>query len=468
MRTMLKNSMIAIMTLLVNQVYAGEQTALDDYVAKEDNTFSFSNYATERNVLYTTYFLNMTSQQWRGLTWTHHLAITVPRGERLSGKHTAILFIDGGNNGDTPPTATDQEIGALSVLSQSVVATLRQVPNQPLFAGLVEDGLLAFTMDRFLASCNEDATLCDWEWPAHLPMTKSAVRAMDAVQQFLLGEFVFVTDFIVTGGSKRGWTTWLTAAVDPRVKAIVPASIDVLKIEPQMDRHWAAYGGEYSPAIVDYTALDIFCRSRGNAKGQKLREIVDPYEYRDRLTMPKLLVNSAGDQFFLPDSSQLYYKDLPGDNRLRYTFNTDHSHTQNNTAIDALIRAVSWVNDINGVEVPNYEWEVIENKLIVHAISPVKEAWLWQVTDAQDPESRDFRLETLEPRGIEWTKRKLSDKGGGTFEAELEEPDVGWTAYSIELKFGESGTLEADHVFTTDVIIKPDILPKSPEDHCAI
>jgi PhoPQ-activated pathogenicity-related protein len=32
--------------------------------------------------------------------------------------------------------------------------------------------------------------------------------------------------FVVSGGSKRGWTTWTAAAVDKRVVAIVPASID--------------------------------------------------------------------------------------------------------------------------------------------------------------------------------------------------------------------------------------------------
>ena len=41
---------------------------------------------------------------------------------------------------------------------------------------------------------------------------------------------------------------------------------------------------------------------------QKLMEIEDPYSYRDRLTMPKLIVNAAGDQFFLPDSSQLLFR----------------------------------------------------------------------------------------------------------------------------------------------------------------
>jgi PhoPQ-activated pathogenicity-related protein len=96
------------------------------------------------------------------------------------------------------------------------------------------------------------------------------------------------------------------------VKAIAPISFDVLNIEPQVDRHWAAYGGTYSEALADYTELDVFCEVKGTASGRKLREIIDPYEYRDRLTMPKLIINSAGDEFFLPDSSQIYYKDLLG------------------------------------------------------------------------------------------------------------------------------------------------------------
>ena len=36
-------------------------------------------------------------------------------------------------------------------------------------------------------------------------------------------------------------------------------------------------------------------------------EIEDPYEYRQRLTMPKYIVNASGDQYFLPDNSQFYF-----------------------------------------------------------------------------------------------------------------------------------------------------------------
>jgi len=49
--------------------------------------------------------------------------------------------------------------------------------------------------------------------------------------------------------------------------------------------------------------------------------IEEPYEYRQRLTLPKYLVNATGDQFFLPDSWRFYYDSLPGAKALRYVPN---------------------------------------------------------------------------------------------------------------------------------------------------
>jgi PhoPQ-activated pathogenicity-related protein len=477
MKTILRIYFWCVLALLTIPLLASEQkTALDEYVAKPDAAYTFEHVATERRLLYTTYFLTMTSQQWRNSSevdrpvWEHELSITVPLGSHLEDNRTAILFISGGNNDDPPATKTNEQIAALSVLSQSVVAVVRQVPNQPLHfleedppRPRSEDAVLAYSLRRFLDSCNSKATVCDWEWPVHLAMTKAAVRAMNTVQSFLHQRSVLIKDFVVVGGSKRGWTTWLTAAVDPRVKAIVPISFDMLNMEPQIDRHWAAYGGTYSEALDDYTELNVFCSARGTASGQKLREIIDPYEYRDRLTMPKLIINSAGDQFFLPDSSQLYYKDLLGDNRLRYTFNTDHSQEQVET--DILVRAVSWLNDIRrGKTLPSYAWEIQNDTLLVKTSGPVKAVSLWQATDAENPESRDFRLQTIGPV---WTKQELQSLGDGRYEAALETPIQGtWTAYSIEVVFKEPSILEANQVFTTDVVVRPNSLPRDPNDHC--
>src|SRR5260221_14575364 len=63
----------------------------------------------------------------------------------------------------------------------------------------------------------------------------------------------------------------------------------------------------------------------GTTEYRALMKIEEPYENRQRLTVPKFIINAAGDQFFLPDSSQFYFDKLPGVKYLRYVPNTDHS-----------------------------------------------------------------------------------------------------------------------------------------------
>jgi len=90
------------------------------------------------------------------------------------------------------------------------------VPNQPLvFAGesegRKEDSLIAYTWDKFLRTG-------DKKWPARLPMTKAAVRAMDTTTAFCgsaEGGAVKVDSFVVAGGPnaagppgpRRRWTS---------------------------------------------------------------------------------------------------------------------------------------------------------------------------------------------------------------------------------------------------------------------
>src|SRR6185436_6599338 len=115
------------------------------------------------------------------------------------------------------------------------------------------------------------------------PMAKSAVRAMDAVTEFVQQNGGSkIQGFVVAGASKRGWTTWLTGAVDPRVNAIAPMVIDLLNMVPQM-AHQLATWGSFSEQLHDYTGRGIQVHMLGTA-GQELRAMVDPYSYRARLT----------------------------------------------------------------------------------------------------------------------------------------------------------------------------------------
>lgn len=277
-------------------------------------------------------------------------------------------------------------------------------------------------------------------------MTKAVVRGMDTIQTALAARSIRIRDFIVYGGSKRGWTVWLTAAVDRRVRAIVPASIDLLNLRVQNRHHCDVYGF-YTDALNDYVAFDIPERT-ALPEGAALGAIVDPMSYRSRYTMPKFIMNSAGDQYFPPDSSQFYYSALPEPKLLRYSPNTDHAQN------GSFLSAVAWAKKIlEGRTTPMFAWRFEPHgPILVTATTKPSQVRLWQATNTN---ARDFRLQTI---GKTWTSSPLYDLGGGRYIGDVLQPAKGWTAYFVELTF-KSSLAEPDQIYTTDVRITPDRLP---------
>ena len=305
----------------------GGETALDRYVAKPDPAYEYKLISQHEGDGCTTYILGMTSQKFltekdvNRTLWKHWMIVAKPH--RL--KHdTGLILITGGSNGGDPPTKGDGTMAQIAAKTGSVVTELKMVPNEPLqFVGekrtRTEDSLIAYTWDKYLRTGDD-------RWPARLPMTKAVARAMDTVTDFLAkpeGGEVVVDKFVAAGGSKRGWTTWSIAAVDKRIVAIVPIVIDMLNVIPSFKHHYRAYGF-YAPAVKDYVEMGVM-GWQDTPEYKRLLEIVEPYEYLERYTMPKYLINASGDQFFLPDSWKFYYKNLLGQKHLRYVPNAGHS-----------------------------------------------------------------------------------------------------------------------------------------------
>ncbi len=410
---------------------AAEQTALDRYVAKPDPNYKFELVTSMPGEGFTTYVLKLTSQQWRSNkevdqpVWEHWLTIVKP--EHVQSR-TGFLFITGGKNSDPAPSAPDSMLPSLALATGTVASELRMVPNQPLiFVGETkqrsEDAIIAYTWNKYLNGGDD-------EWPLRLPMTKAAVRAMDTVTAFCgspQGGKTTVDKFVVAGGSKRGWTTWTTAAVDSRVVAIVPFVIDLLNIEPSFIHHYRAYGF-WSPAVKDYEDMDIMSRS-GTTRYRQLMDIVEPYSYRDRLTMPKYMINSTGDQFFLPDSSQFYFDDLKGEKYLRYVPNTNHS-LQGSDARESM--QAFYESVISGKPRPDFSWRFEKDRSIyVNSITKPAEVRLWQ---ASNPAARDFRLDTIGPA---YTSVILKEKSDGVYIGKVSKPAKGWTAFFVELDLSQ-------------------------------
>jgi PhoPQ-activated pathogenicity-related protein len=295
----------------------------------------------------------------------------------------------------------------------------------------------------------------DPTWLPRLPMVKSAVRAMDAVTEVLAGEAggkVPIKKFVVTGGSKRGWTAWLTAAVDPRVAAVVPIVIDVVNVRACGEHHYCAYGF-WAPAIGDYTRHKVYER-RDTPRYAELLRIEDPWFYRHRLTMPKLVVNAAGDQYFPPDSSRFYFDEMPGVKYLRYVPNANHS-LRGSDASDSVLAFYKAV--LAGSTLPKFSWKLEEDgSLRVRAETKPQEVNLWQATN---PKARDFRLEAIGPA---YKKSALAAREDATYVARVEKPAAGWTAFFVELVF-DSGEI-IPYKFTTQVYVVPDTLPHSLDE----
>jgi len=353
--------------------------------------------------------LRLTSQIWRDIEWHHRLVVLVPHA--LRDPSLALVLLTGGNN------LYLRRLVRIARLTGITCAILYNVPRQPLFGGLREDALLSYTFQRFIETGERD-------WPLLFPMVKSAVRAMDALQAFASGRLGIRLDgFAITGGSKRGWTTWLTAAVDARVRGIVPAVYDNLDISRQM-RHQLEVWGEFSDRIHDYTEKGL-PQMAALGVADNLLPAVDPAAHLERITVPKLIVMGTNDRYWPLDALNLYLDRLRGETRLLYIPNTGHGALRTVRAGDALAAFLLSLSE--GRPLPRPEVAVSEGHgritLRLSADRPVSGMSMWTTSASR----RDFR-------NALWRERHLSVKDG-VAEADLQPEPGSYTACFLEARF---------------------------------
>jgi PhoPQ-activated pathogenicity-related protein len=313
--------------------------------------------------------------------------------------------------------------------SGAPVAVLYGIPKQPLFDGKKEDALIAETFVRYLKTKDDS-------WPLLFPMVKSVVKAMDALQAFSKEEWKEpVKEFIVSGGSKRGWTTWLTAATgDPRVKAIAPMVIDTLNMVEQM-KHAQEVFGKPSLMVHDYVERGLIPLPDTD-EARKLWRMVDPYSYRDKLTMPKLLLMGNNDPYWTTDALNLYWDELKGPKWVTYIPNAGHDLQQEGkvgggralAALSGFARHIVADNPM-----PKLSWKYDESsdgkvRLAVEASPAPKGARLW-VAKAT---TRDFRES-------KWEGRKAALGKDGAVTGEVEAPKEGCLAVYGDLEYEIGG-----------------------------
>jgi PhoPQ-activated pathogenicity-related protein len=434
---------------------------LDAYVAAPDPSFAWKIAQTFTGEGYRGAVLELTSQTWMTAAesdrpvWKHWLTITIPT-ELTSSK--AFLYINGGSTQSNMPAGPTPRFAQMALETGSVIADLGQAPNQPIrFADTpdkprVEDDMIAYLQARYDADNNPEALV-------RLPMVKSGTAAITAVQQFLAsdaGGKYTIDGFVVSGGSKRGWTSWLVGLLDERVIGMMPIVIPVLDFDAMVRHHWETLG-YFSPAFGDYVTHGLVPGEIGG-KMDVINAIEDPFVYRGRprMQIPKFMINAVGDEFFPPDNTKFSYHLLPGEKQLRMLPNSRHS-TAGTDINDSM---TAWYDNlIHDRPTPDYSWTVRDDGALVVNPGNAKptEVRLWQGTN---PKDRDFRVATLGDKAF--TSTPLTAQPDGTYIGNVEKPATGFTAYFVELAYPTGGKHPLK--VTTEVHVKPDIYPYCWED----
>jgi PhoPQ-activated pathogenicity-related protein len=377
-------------------------TELTDYVFKKDDSFSWKLAKADKSDAGAVYEIDLVSQTWQNIKWDHKLQVFVPKGARPQA--TMVLW----NQGGAPNIASGLLGLAIAERVKAPVAFLYGVPRQPLFGGKKEDALIAETFVKYLET--KDAS-----WPLLFPMVKSVVGAMDCLQQFARKEWDFeVKSFVVTGASKRGWTSWLTAATgDRRVKAIAPIVIDTLNMPVQMKNQVNAFG-KPSEMIRDYTARKLVPIPK-TPEGQKLWKMIDPWVYRDRLALPKMIINGANDPYWPLDALNSYWDDLPGQKWVLYVPNAGHDLREKNGNGEKELLPMRAVNTLSAFchcqvfdkKMPVLNWKCEEKPEAVDLKLDFKGAYKCQRVYVAEADTRDFR-------NASWAPKTLVESKDGT------------------------------------------------------
>ena len=416
-----------------------KKTSLDRYVARPQPRYAWSVDDRNQTPGLTRLDVTLTSQEWQGTVWTH--AVRLFRPDDLRHRDTAILFVNGGANGRTPGADIDAACISLAALSGMPVVALFQVPNQPLLGDRYEDALIAETWLRYLDS--EDET-----WPLLFPMVNSAVKAMDCVGELARQEFGGPIDrFVITGASKRGWTSWLTAAADPRIIGTAPMVIDTLNFRVQMHDQQATWGF-FSEQIADYTRAGLIRLDGESVPERKLRLMMDPHAYRERLTVPKLMVHGTNDRYWRVDALKNYWDDLSQPKNVLNIPNAGHSLGGGQLQVIETVAAFAQ-HCADGAAMPQITWqhecdtETRQLRLRVAADRPPLRTSFWV---AFAP-TRDFRE-------AHWERRSDRGPSAEPLEFRVDVPPQHYVAAFAEFRFPAEQERNAFRVSTG--VVQPD------------
>jgi len=241
---------------------------------------------------------------------------------------------------------------------------------------------------------------------------------------------------------------------------MVPIVLDAINFVEVEHHQWRSYGG-WTYALQDYIDMDIMTRL-DDPNMLTLQQMEDPYFYKDRMTMPKMIVNAAMDEFQQPDDTHYWWSGMPEPKHFLMLPNAEHSLFTG--ILEAVPSVGAWIQNLLYKErIPTFDWTMnsatgevvatLDDNSIVHS------ATLWYSyscgINAWDNNTyrRDWRVAHMDAPcscgiGAEgycanlksiWSKKALEPttvRGKRVYSGSIESPGDGrYVASFIEFKF---------------------------------
>lgn len=430
-----------IILVITSSVFA---SILTDYVYKDDNSYEYKIEENIKENKSTRIVINMTSQTWHEMKITNTVVIIVPDNCRVKDK--ALLLNTGGSYKGGSLWA---QLGTqMSKLIACPVCIVFDIPNQPMW-DKKEDGLMALTFKQALENNKIN------EYPLILQMAKAVIKSMDTIEDVSEKELgTKISEFIITGASKRGWTSWISAGTkDKRIVGIMPIVFDWLDMKSQIT-HQKEYYDVLSAQIGDYTELkfDEFIYTK---EAKEILELIDPYYYN--VSIPKLIINGSNDQYWTLDSSSIYYPKLKGDKYLFYKPNANHDMGLlqfSDNPMKGFAEILPMLNVMKtfiyheflneDMENIDWTWSEKDNKIICELKLNSQPVDVLYYT--KDVEKRDFRQ-------VSWEGVKLEPNEKGKYIFTKDKPEKGYCGTFIEVKFKSKDNTPYS-LFTTPYVSK--------------
>jgi PhoPQ-activated pathogenicity-related protein len=168
--------------------------------------------------------------------------------------------------------------------------------------------------------------------------------------------------------------------------------------------------------------------------------MIDPWVYREQITVPKMIINGANDPYWPLDALNSYWGDLKGEKYVTYVPNAGHDlrevdkdgkkDTFPMRGVNALAAFAKC--QVFDKPVPRMMWTLDpkpdDPRIVILWGKNEKAGRIWNA----ESDSRDFRQ-------ARWVASDFKDRGDGLVSVQLAAPAKGYAATFVEMEFDVDG-----------------------------